>query len=142
MRAPFTRLDRNFWLTGALVVALAVGAAGLGCASGGSSGGEQTAAEPAKAAPPKGVAPPADHRLAKVQMNMSPQQVQEIMGMPSGQANYPTAKAFMPYNYGNDSGSRVEYKYTGEGRVVFAVPRWGGNMKVVRVDYDPNEDGN
>ena len=32
--------------------------------------------------------------------------------------------------------------YVPQGRVVFAVPKWGGNMKVVRVDYDPAEDGN
>ena len=63
------------------------------------------------------------------------------MGAPSGQASYPSAKTFNPYNFGNDSGNRVEYKYRGQGRVVFAVPKWGGNMKVVRVDYDPTEDG-
>ena len=50
--------------------------------------------------------------------------------------------ASIPYNFGDDSGNRVEYKYKGQGRVVFAVPKWGGNMKVVRVDYDPAEDGN
>jgi hypothetical protein len=74
--------------------------------------------------------------------DMSPEQVQEVMGSPSGQASYPSAKTFNPYNFGNDSGNRVEYKYKGQGRVVFAVPKWGGNMKVVRVDYDPTEDGN
>ena len=136
-----------------IVAAVAVGALTLagplalsGCASDGDSGAKQsepaakeTAKEPA---PPKGVAPPAGHALAKVQNNMSPEQVQQIMGAPSGQANYPSAKMFNPFNYGNDSGQRVEYKYQGQGRVVFAVPKYGGNMKVVRVDYDPNEDGN
>jgi hypothetical protein len=63
-------------------------------------------------------------------------------GRAERQASYPSAKTFNPYNFGGDSGNRVEYKYKGQGRVVFAVPRYGGNMKVVRVDYDPNEDGN
>ena len=54
---------------------------------------------------------------------MSPEQVQEVMGSPTGQASYPTAKTFNPYNFGNDSGNRVEYKYKGQGRVVFAVPQ-------------------
>ena len=55
---------------------------------------------------------------------MTPEQVQEIMGSPNGQASYPTGKTFNPYNFGNDSGNRVEYKYKGQGRVVFAVPKW------------------
>jgi len=98
-------------------------------------------AAPAKAAPAKGAAAPASSPLSKVAANMSPEQVQEIMGAPSGQASYPSAKTFNPYNFGNDSGNRVEYKYKGQGRIVFAVPKYGGNMKVVRVDYDPAEDG-
>ena len=74
--------------------------------------------------------------------DMSPQQVQEIMGQPGGQARYPSGKSFAPFQYSNDSGWRTEYKYKGQGRVVFADPRWGGSPKVIRVDYDPAEDGN
>jgi hypothetical protein len=98
--------------------------------------------EAAKPAPTKGAAAPAGSKLAKVQANMSPEQVQEIMGPPNGQASYPSAKTFQPFNYGNDTGNRLEYKYKGQGRVVFSVQRYGGNLKVVRVDYDPTEDGN
>ena len=101
-------------------------------------------AAPAKAAPSKPAAgnAPASSPLSKVATNMSPEQVQEVMGSPSGQGSYPTGKTFNPYNFGNDSGNRVEYKYKGQGRVVFAVPKWGGAMKVVNVVYDPSEDGN
>jgi hypothetical protein len=131
----------------ALVVALLLGslAALSGCRSGGAASGEaQTSAaeEPAAAAPAKGVAPPADHRMAKVAAGMPVAQVEEIMGAPTSQKSYITGKAFVPFNYGNDSGSRVEYAYQGEGRIIFAVPRWGGSLKVVRIDYDPTEDGN
>ena len=137
----------NTLATGVAVVGLALGSGMLlsGCKS--DDAGEQPAkaapaATPAKAAPPKGAAAPASSPLSKVASDMSPEQVQEVMGSPSGQASYPSAKTFNPYNFGNDSGNRVEYKYKGQGRVVFAVPKWGGNMKVVRVDYDPSEDGN
>jgi YD repeat-containing protein len=140
----------------ALFASLVLGSAVLvSCAS---DDGGATSAEPAKeesapaketakeqkAEPPKGVAPPAGSKMAKLANNMSPQQVQEIMGAPSGQTRYPTGKsfAFAPFQYSNDSGWRMEYKYKGEGRVIFAEPRWGGNAKVVRVDYDPAEDGN
>jgi hypothetical protein len=137
----------NALATGVVVTGLVLGSGMLGCSSDGASSqsapaAEKPAAAPAKAAPPKGAAAPASSPLSKVAANMSPEQVQEVMGSPSGQASYPSAKTFNPYNFGNDSGNRVEYKYKGQGRVVFAVPKWGGNMKVVRVDYDPSEDGN
>jgi len=139
----------NAFVTGVAMVGLALGSGAIlgGCKSDDApaaqpAGAEAKPAEPAKAVPVKGAAAPAGHRMAKVQMNMPPEQVQEIMGSPTGQSSYPTGKSFNPYNFGNDSGNRVEYKYKGEGRVIFATPKWGGNMKVVRVDYDPTEDGN
>ena len=134
----------NAFAAGIAAVGIAMGSGALlsGCKS--NEAATKPAAEkpaPAKAAPVKGAAAPASSKLSKVTNDMSPEQVQEIMGSPSGQASYPSAKTFNPYNFGNDSGNRVEYKYKGQGRVVFAVPKWGGNMKVVRVDYDPNEPG-
>ena len=138
----------NAFATGVLAVALALSTGFLlaGCASN-DSGSAPAKSEPAKAAPAKtepvkGAAAPAGSKLAQIKNDMSPEQVQQIMGSPTGQASYPTGKTFNPYNFGGDSGNRVEYKYKGQGRVVFAVPRYGGNMKVVRVDYDPTEDGN
>ena len=99
------------------------------------------AEKPAKAEPPKGVPAPAGSKLSQVKNEMSLEQVVKIMGEPTGQTSYPTGKTFNPYNFGGDSGNRVEYKYKGQGRVIFAVPRYGGSMKVVRVDYDPAEPG-
>ena len=134
----------NAFATGLAALGLVLGAGTLaGCKSDDAPAKSEPAkAEPAKPAAPKGAAAPASSKLSKVTNNMSPEQVHEVMGAPSGQASYPSAKTFNPYNFGNDSGNRVEYKYKGQGRVVFAVPKYGGNMKVVRVDYDPAEDGN
>ena len=138
----------NAFATGVLAVAFALSTAVLfaGCASNDSGSAPKSepakAAEPAKPAPAKGQAAPSSSKMSQVKNDMSPEQVQEILGSPTGQASYPTGKTFNPYNFGGDSGNRVEYKYKGQGRVVFAVPRYGGNMKVVRVDYDPTEDGN
>ena len=136
----------NWFATGIAVAVLALGSGAVlsGCKSN-DSASEKPApakAEPAKPAPAKGATAPASSKLSKVANDMSPQQVQEIMGSPSGQARYPSGKSFAPFQYSNDSGWRTEYKYKGEGRVVFADPRWGGNPKVIRVDYDPSEDGN
>ena len=132
----------NLFATGVVAVALALSAGTLGCKSDDAPPAKAPAATVEKPAAPKGAAAPGSSKLSKIENNMSPEQVQDILGQPSGQASYPSAKTFTPFNYGNDSGNRVEYKYKGQGRVVFAVPRYGGNMKVVRVDYDPAEDGN
>ncbi len=134
----------NAFAGGVAAVALALGSGALlsGCKSNDAGQAPAAAEKPAAPAPAKSATAPASSPLSKVANNMSPEQVQEIMGSPTGQSSYPTGKTFNPYNFGGDSGNRVEYKYKGQGRVVFAVPRYGGNMKVVRVDYDPAEDGN
>src|SRR5262245_29446796 len=66
--------------------------------------------------------PPADSKLSTVKRDMTHEQVQEIMGSPTGQLSYPTAGTYNPY--GSDSGNRVVYKYESEGRVLFAVPKY------------------
>lgn len=112
------------------------------CASsGGSEESSQTQSE--KPAATKGVAPPAGSALARVEMRMRPEQVRQIMGEPDSEHWYPGAiwKNFIPFYYGADSGNRVEYGYAGQGRVVFSVNRWTSRQNVVRIDYDPNEDG-
>src|SRR5258706_14581940 len=105
----------NTLAAGVAAMALALGFAG--CKSNEAAPAkEQPAAEkpaaPAKAAPskPAAAAAPASSPLSKVATNMSPEQVQQIMGSPTGQGNYPTGKTFNPYNFGNDSGNRLEYK--------------------------------
>jgi hypothetical protein len=133
-----------------LVVISALALAGCAARSGGGSTAAQApAAEQAPAAktapaaqpaPPKSVPPPAGSKLAKVQLNMHPGQVTEIMGEPTSQNTYQTGKAWIPYYYGSDT-HRTEWNYKGVGRVVFGVNRWSGKQKVTRVDYDPTEDG-
>jgi hypothetical protein len=52
-----------------------------------------------------------------------------------------TGKAWIPFYYGPDVG-RLDYRYKGVGIVVFSRSRYSGGTKVIRVDYDPSEDGN
>lgn len=125
-----------------LTIALFMGA----CAAGGGSETSSTTSTPAttaQQAPPKGVAAPAGHPLAQVTHKMSPEQVREILGEPDSRHSYPGAiwKNFIPYYYGADSGTRIEWGYAGQGRVVFTVNRYTQQQSVVRIDYDPNEDG-
>jgi hypothetical protein len=140
-----------------LVLVTSMAALGLaGCANKGGSGGttaapaQQTApaqqapaqqAAPAKPAPTKGAPAPAGSKLAKVQKDMSPEQVRQIMGAPNAEKSYVTAKRFIPYYYGADAGTNTEWAYKGVGRVVFGVNKYTGNTRVIRIDYDPSEDG-
>lgn len=94
---------------------------------------EKKAKAPAKPAPP-------GSKLAKVTNGMSEAQVIEILGAPTSQQNYMTGKAWIPYYYGSDT-SRMDYRYKGVGIVVFSRSRYSGGTKVIRVDYDPSEDG-
>ena len=78
--------------------------------------------------------------LSKIELGMSEAEVISILGEPTSQENYQTGKAWIPYYYGSDT-SRLDYKYKNVGLVVFGRNRYSGRTRVIRVDYDPNEDG-
>ncbi|MDX1648298.1 MAG: hypothetical protein R3263_00455 [Myxococcota bacterium] len=119
-----------------LVILAALLAMGLSaCASGGSSD-----AASSKDQAPRGVAPPAGHAMARVDEGMTPSEVREILGAPTSEQTYQTGKAWIPFYYGSDT-HRTDWKYAGQGRIVFGHNRWSGSTKVIRIDYDPSEDG-
>ena len=100
---------------------------------------EEPKPEPARqvSVPP----PPAKSRLAKVEIGMSPREVEAILGPPTDENAYVTGKAFIPYYFGRDRWRRA-YFYKGMGRVVFAGSGgWSQSARVDRVEYDPNEPG-
>lgn len=96
--------------------------------------------EAAKAKAAEGTRPPAGTKLARITDGMSEADVISILGEPTSQQNYMTGKAWIPYYYGSDV-SRLDYRYKGAGIVVFGRNRYSGKTRVIRVDYDPNEDG-
>lgn len=108
------------------------------------NGSSQKAAEAPKKAektkPPEGVAPPKGTLLAKVSIGMNDTEVHKAIGGPTGTRTYPTGKQAIPFYYGPDL-MRTDWKYKGQGRVIFSHDRYGSNMKVIRIDYDPNESG-
>lgn len=80
--------------------------------------------------------------LAKITLGMTPQEVSNILGMPTNQVSYATGKAWIPWYFGDDA-RRTEWSYKGLGRVVFTGGNvfGGGGGHVNRVDYDPTETG-
>jgi len=120
-----------------LVLLVFVIAALCACASG--SGGEQADDSPrGQAAAAKGVAPPAGSPLAKVELGMNDAQVRKVLGDPDNSNSYMTGKSWIPFYYGSDT-MRSDWMYKGMGRVVFSRNQYSGSLKVIRIDYNPNE---
>jgi glucose/arabinose dehydrogenase len=134
---------------GSMLLVISLVALGAACANRSASSGTtaapaQQSAPAQKSAPPKpvkGAPAPAGSKLAKVEKNMSPDQVRQIMGAPNGEKVYVTGKQFIPYYYGADAGTNTEWSYKGVGRVVFGVNRYTNTTRVIRIDYDPSETG-
>ena len=115
-----------------------------GCAERASRPAERNAAAPppAEAAANAPTPPPPGTPLAKITKGMAMSDVAQILGQPTDQNQYVTGKAFIPFYYGGDS-TRFAAYWKGQGRVIFQGGNaWGaGRGKVVRVEYDPSEDG-
>ena len=107
------------------------------CASG-SGGGQAEDSPRSQAAAAKGVAPPAGSPLAKVTVGMNDTQVRKILGDPDNANSYMTGKSWIPFYYGSDT-TRSDWMYKGMGRVVFSRNQYSGSLKVIRIDYNPNE---
>ena len=86
--------------------------------------------------------PPPKSKMAQITPDMRESQVMKIMGPPDDSKAYVTGKAFIPDYFGPDT-TRFAAYWTGQGRVIFMGGNaWGGGRgKVVRVEYDPSEDG-
>ena len=99
-------------------------------------------AEAKKDAPPKVSLPvPADSPFAKVKVGMGMKEVYDLIGQPSDTSAHLTGKSFIPYYYGGDT-HRVEAIYKGQGRIVFSPPHaFTGDVRVVEINYNPNERG-
>ena len=136
------RLTSAFVSSAASLAALALGSGALvsGCKS--SEAGSR-AERPGRTEPgaPIGEAEPSlEGALAQVKNKMSPEEVQEIMGSPSGQTNYPSGQDVQAVQRERQrEPRRVQVQGSGPRRVRRSED--GGNMKVVRVDFDPAEDG-
>jgi len=129
----------RYGLAAGLAIALGTGA-GLSLTSCASNGGASAEEPGGGSAAPRGMAAPAGHPLAKVSEGMPPAEVRKIMGDPTSTQAYQTGKAWIPFYWGSDT-HRTDWKYQGTGRVVFGTNRWSGAQKVIRIDYDPEEDG-
>jgi len=85
--------------------------------------------------------PPPESPLAKIEPGMGSKEVTDILGPPTDTVPYVTGKAFIPFYFGEDR-ARVEWRYKGMGRVIFAAGGgFAGGSSVQWVEYDPSEPG-
>lgn len=92
----------------------------------------------AKSQAAKGKAAPTGAKLSSIKEGMSDTEVGKIMGFPDNTSSYMTGKAWIPFYFGPDT-TRTDWLYRGQGRVVFSRNHYSGGLKVIRVDYNPDE---
>ncbi|MDG2308719.1 MAG: hypothetical protein P8R42_29415 [Candidatus Binatia bacterium] len=81
-------------------------------------------------------------KFTKLKIGMSRAQVVDLMGPPTDEGAYVTAKAFIPFYYGSDT-SRIELAYKGQGRLIFSTGAgWGTDRgHLTWIIYNKNDSG-
>jgi hypothetical protein len=100
------------------------------------------AATPAPEAAPAAAAAPATVDFSKIQIGMSQQQVNDLLGPPTAQTQRMTGKQWQPFNYGARDLQRMVYLYKGVGRIEFSLKSaYEGVFRVIAVTPNPSETG-
>jgi hypothetical protein len=110
--------------------------------------GAKPAAAPAAAAAPAPAPAPAAAPAAKVvdfsliRVGMSQQEVNDLLGPPTGQSQRMTGKQWQPFNYGARDLQRMNYLYKGVGHIEFSLKSaYEGVFRVIAITPDPKETG-
>jgi hypothetical protein len=100
------------------------------------------AATPAPPAAPVAAVAPVTVDFSKIQVGMSQQQVNDLLGPPTGQTQRMTGKQWQPFNFGARDLQRMVYLYKGVGRIEFSLKSaYEGVFRVITVTPNPNESG-
>ncbi|WP_437882787.1 hypothetical protein [Pseudomonas sp. LRF_L74] len=117
---------------------------------GNSTGGASTSYAPTPAQALTGYGAPAQQAQAgkptgsfrDVAIGMSMDQVNAILGAPSGTFAHQTGKAWIPFNFQGKDVARVVNLYKGQGRVIFSQASvYSSVWRVLEVQQNPNETG-
>jgi hypothetical protein len=99
-------------------------------------------AAPAPAAAPAAAAAPTTVDFSKIQVGMSQQQVNDLLGPPTAQTQRMTGKQWQPFNFGAKDLQRMMYLYKGVGHIEFSLKSaYEGVFRVVAVTPNPAETG-
>lgn len=89
---------------------------------------------------PAFTAAPPGHPFAVVEQGMATGDVRTVLGKPSSLRRYPTMWTFVPFYTGSEE-RRTVWSYSGQGRILFGDHPRSGELEVIRVEFDPDEDG-
>jgi hypothetical protein len=101
-----------------------------------------TAAAPAPAPAPAPAAGGKAVDFSLIAVGMSQQEVNDLLGPPTGQRQHMTGKQFRPFNFGARDLQRMHYLYKGVGRIEFSLKSaYEGVFRVITIVPDPSETG-
>ncbi len=79
-------------------------------------------------------------KFTQLQIGMPMKQVTDLVGQPTDQGAYITAKAFIPFFFGGDK-HRYEMAYKGQGRLVFAGESMGTGGNLIWIIHNKDDSG-
>jgi len=89
---------------------------------------------------PRYHAAPPGHPFASLEQGMGIGEVRALVGKPTSLHRYATAWTYVPFYFGSGE-RRTVWRYSGEGRLLFADHPRSGQLELIRVEYDPEERG-
>lgn len=89
---------------------------------------------------PVPVAIPEETRFSLLRIGMTKQDAEALLGRPDSSLHYANEGARIPF-YASDDSSRWETFYRGQGRLMFSGAWLTGEVRLIRIEFDPEEDG-
>jgi hypothetical protein len=83
---------------------------------------------------------PPETRFARLRLGMTKQDAEALLGRPDASLHHANEGARIPF-YASDDSSRWETFYRGQGRLTFSGAWLTGEVRLIRIEYDPTEDG-
>lgn len=83
---------------------------------------------------------PENTRFSRLRLGMTKQDAEALLGRPDTSLHYANEGARIPF-YASDDSSRWETFYRGQGRLMFSGAWLTGEVRLIRIEYDPGEDG-
>ncbi|KRW61664.1 hypothetical protein [Pseudomonas sp. TTU2014-080ASC] len=104
--------------------------------------GKPAANTTAAAAPARTVSVSGTGAFANVRQGMSMDEVNALLGAPTGTYSHQTGKAWNPFNFKGKDVARIVHLYKGKGRIVFSQESVYANVwRVMEITSNPNETG-
>lgn len=89
---------------------------------------------------PVPVAVPDNTRFSRLRIGMTKQDAEALLGRPDAALHYANEGARIPF-YASDDSSRWETFYRGQGRLLFSGAWLTGEVRLIRIEFDADEDG-